>query len=92
MAARKPLVYVGGFVFELPAEDSVSGAVQPNITATPTVNTLQQGEIAVDSSTNSLVVKIGNLVWRFAATEASSYNGAMSFNDQRNSHWIGVLA
>ena len=91
MAARKPIVLIGGVLWELPSSDGVSGAIQPNVVASPTLTSLQPGEITIDSATNTLVVRIDNMVWRFAPTEAFSYVGQLNFSQVRNSHWIGVM-
>ena len=92
MASRKPIVLIGGMLWELPGTDGISGAIQPNVAADPNVTTMQPGEITIDSATNTLVVRIGNLVWRFTPDSASSYVGQLNFSQPRNSHWIiGML-
>ena len=91
MASRKPIVLIGGLLWELPPNDGVSGAVQLNTTAGQTLDTLQQNQIAVDSATNELVVRIGDLIWRFQAGSISSYAGQLKFSIARNSHWIGAM-
>ena len=91
MASRRPIVYVSGYLMELPINDGVTGAVQPNVSINPSIATMQQNEIAIDSATGNLVVRIGDLVWRFQAASASSYAGKLDFSVARNSHWVGVI-
>jgi hypothetical protein len=76
---------------ELPIDDGVTGAVQPNATTNPTIYTMQQNEIAIDSVTGELVVCLGNLVYRFQPNAISSYTGQTDFSKACNSHWIGTL-
>ena len=91
MAARKPVTLIGGTLKELTATDGLSCAILPNSIANITLATMQPQEFAVDSATAELVVRIGDLVWRFAPTSASSYAGKLDFSMARNSHWIGVM-
>ena len=91
MATRHPIVYVSGFLTELPPGDGVAGAVQPNAFSSPTLYTLLPGEIAMDGNTGNLVMRIGNLLWKFEASSISSYSGQLDFSKARNSHWIGSM-
>ena len=92
MAARRPIFYFQGTCRELSADDGIAGAVLPNIGA-QNVTSTQPGEIAVDDTTNpvSLVIRIGDLIWRFPASSITSYAGKLDFSQARNSHWIGVM-
>ena len=91
MASRRPIVYVSGFLRELPLTDGVAGTVQPNATPSPTLTTMQPGELAIDSDTGELVIRLGNLIWRFQAGAINSYAGQLDFSKSRNSHWIGTM-
>ena len=92
MATRKPLIYLSGYLTELPADDNVAyGPTVPNQTPSPTLATMQPGELAIDPDTGSLVIRIGDLIWHFEASGISSYAGKLNFSITRNSHWIGAL-
>ena len=91
MAARKPLVLIDGLVTELPAEDGVSGEVLPNIAPAPGVEDLQQGSLSIDSDRVGILLRIGDLVYRFSPDGLGSYIGKLDFSVARNSHWIGVM-
>lgn len=92
MPSRIPLVYIDGTVQELPSTDTVSGAVQPVSSPSPTLATLLPGELRIDSLTGQLVIRIGDLVYRFDSANIISFVGKLDFSLARNSHWIGVMA
>ena len=90
MATRKPVVYDQGLLTELPSDYALAGTIVPNSTPSPTLATMLPGELAIDSTTWELVIRIGDLVWRFQAGGVSSFVGKLDFSQARNSHWIGT--
>ena len=90
MASRIPIVYIDGLLAEMPAADGLAGAVQLDATANQDLETMQPNQISIDSATGELVVRVGNLIWRFQPGGITSYDGQLNYSVSRNSHWLGA--
>jgi len=90
MAARRPVVYLAGFLAELPTGDGVP--VTPRQLASPALEDVDDGELAADTTAAQLVLRLGGLLYRFAPIGASSIPSGADFSDPDNSIWLGVYA
>lgn len=87
---QRPVVYLHGFLTELPAGKQIGGAGFPQINGV-TLADLEVGEAAVDTATNELVVRIawGRLL-RIAGT-LEKIPPRFAFNQARNSQYVGMI-
>jgi hypothetical protein len=87
---HRPVVYSHGFLTELPIGLQIGGAGFPQINGVM-LNDLEEGEAAVDTSTNELVVRIawGRLL-RFAGA-LQSIPPRFVFVQARNSQYVGMM-
>lgn len=91
MAVRRPLVLsFSGRLEELPPGDGVGFHLRA--LANPALADVEDGELAADAASGHLVLRLGNLLHRFAPMGAQSYPGQADFSAARNSHWLGVMA
>jgi hypothetical protein len=90
MAAHRPVVYLAGFLAEMPGGDGA--VVIPRALASPALADLEEGELVADSASPGMVLRLGSLLYRFAPIGASAIPSGADFSDPDNSIWLGVYA
>lgn len=89
MATYRPIVYLSGFLTEMPDGNGVPVVMRG--VASPGLDDINEGEMIIDTDNNDLVLKLNNKLYRYKASDGiQTYNGQWDFSDPRFSHWIGT--
>ena len=90
MAAHRPLVYLQGFLTEMPSGDIIPSFQE---IAGVTMENLGEGGVAIDTDTNQLCFRLsGDIILRFNSVGTQSNPRGLIFNDKRNSQHIPVVS